>query len=224
MSLNHDEPSTERPTRETGLAALVRESSCVWRERNLVVIRRGHPLPPVCLISGEATTQWIPCLFHWREKAFKPVGGGRIALVFGLLRYYFKHVWKARLDIPMSDALFRKRRIGWVFFALAGLLGVATAAGVLFGQWWIDTMPRGPERERLTHWLIPGVGMGGGVLTTCFGLLSHKLMPMPTQLLKVIRITETHVWLSGAAPSYLAACSSHEMPLSRTDARDVDAS
>jgi hypothetical protein len=196
------------------VANVVGDSPYVWRERNLVVIRRGHPLPPVCLLSGELATHIVRCVFHWQEQAFRP-RGGHFGLIATLFWHYYKHVWKAVLDIPMSDSLWRKRRVGWIFAVLAGLFGLATAFGVFFGQLWIDTLPHGPTREWLTHVAIPCAAIGGGVLLLAFGLLSNKFMPMPTVRLKVIRITETEVWLSNVAPSYLAACSRREIPLGK---------
>lgn len=46
--------------------------------------------------------------------------------------------------------------------------------------------------------------LSNGLLTGLASIGSYYIMPMPTVRLKPVRITQTHIWLTGAAPEYLA--------------------
>jgi hypothetical protein len=175
----------------------------LWREGNVLVIERDRPLPDVCWLSGEPATRRIACLFHWSPERFAPTHG-ELVMVAEAIRYYVADVQKARIDVPLADDLCRKRVAGWINFTLAAVCAVATIAGLLLGQAWIDGLPKGPQRQALNTWLVPGIALGGFGLMGVFACLSYYRMPMPTARLKPTRITETHVWLSGAAPSLLA--------------------
>lgn len=177
-------------------------SPYLWREGNVLVVQRDRPLPDVCWLSATSATRRISCWFHWSPQTFAPTHGGVVMVVEALI-YYFKDVSKARIEVPMADSLCRKRVFGWICLWLAALTVVVTVPALLLGQLWIDAMPKGPERQTLDTWLIPAIALGGFVLLSCFAMLSYYRMPMPTARLKPVRITETHVWLSGAPPSLL---------------------
>ena len=186
-----------RADRQTSNTTVPHESAGAWRDGDLVVVRRGVPLPPLCLLSGEPAAQTVKCYFHWQTR---PASGG----VGGLIRHYIQDVRKVWLNIPLSDRLLRRRRIGWALFALTAVLAVATLAGLVISQMQIARMPKGPELRWWKDIGVPLIAVGGFLLTGLAALGSYRIMPMPTQRLKATRIDDAYVWLSGAAPSYLA--------------------
>ena len=173
------------------------EASGAWRDEDLVVVLRGTPLPPLCLLSGEPATRTVKCYFHWQTR---PASGG----LGGLIRHYIQDVRKVWLDIPLSDRLLRRRRIGWALFALTAVLAIATLAGLVISQMQIARMPKDPEMRWWKDIGVPAIAAGGFLLTLLAALSSYKVMPMPTQRLRAVRIDDACVWLSGAAPGYLA--------------------
>jgi hypothetical protein len=179
------------------------DSPHLWREGDVLVVERDRPLPDICWLSATSATRRISCWFHWSAEPFVPTQGG-VVMVFESLLYYFKDVSRARIEVPMADTLCRKRVLGWICLWLTVLCAVATVAALLLGQAWIDAMPKGPERQALDVWAIPAIALGGFALLACFAMLSYYGMPMPTARLRPVRITETHVRLSGAPPALLA--------------------
>jgi hypothetical protein len=170
----------------------------VWREGDVLVVRREEPLPPICVFSGQPARRYVKCLFHWQER---PLAGGGVG---GLFWHYARDVWKVPLNVPLSDNLMRRRTIGWLLFGLTALLALATIGGLVGAQVYLSGLAAGPERKWWNDLGVPIIAMGG-VLLTCLAMIgSYKIMPMPTVRLKAVRASETHLWLSGAAPEYLA--------------------
>lgn len=121
-----------------------------------------------------------------------------------LLWQYARDVWKVPLSVPLAENLMRRRTIGWILFGLTAWLAVSTIGLLIAVQLQIGQMPAGPEREWWKDLGVPIIAMGG-VLLTCLAMIgSYKIMPMPTVRLKPVRATDTHLWLAGAAPEYLA--------------------
>jgi hypothetical protein len=141
-------------------------NSNAWRDGDLVVIRRGSPLPPLCMLSSEPATQTVKCYFHWQSR--RPTSGG----LAGLLRHYVKDVQKVWLDIPLSDRLMRRRPIGWALFALTGALAIATLAGLVVSQVQIAQMPAGAEKQWWNDIGVPALAVGGFLLTGLSALAS----------------------------------------------------
>ena len=48
------------------------------------------------------------------------------------------------------------------------------------GQQWIDSLPKGPERNFYNHWGIPAIAFGGFGLIAACSCVSYYTMPMPT--------------------------------------------
>jgi hypothetical protein len=170
----------------------------VWREGDVLVVRRDRQLPPICVLSGQPAQRRVPCLFHWNER---PIAGGG---PLGLVRHYWQNVWKAKLDIPLAEPLMFRRKIGWLLFALTAVMAVAWIGGLVGIQAYIASMPDGPDKKEWRDLGPPIVALGGLVLVAIPFLASYYVMPMPTVRLKPLRITDECVWLSGAAKEYLA--------------------
>lgn len=175
-----------------------------FRDANVAVIDRRCPLPDVCILSGAAASRRVRVLFHFR--ATHLIGGtGHADTLLEGLRYYFQDVPKALLQLPMADALCRRRAWGWFFLVLTFVMAVATIVGLIVSQQAIDALPAGPQKKSLNDWLVPTIAFGGFALLAVCSAFSYYIMPMPTVRLKVHNITETHVWLEGAAPEFLDA-------------------
>jgi hypothetical protein len=169
----------------------------VWREADIVVVRRDRPLPPLCLFTGQPAEQRVACLFHWNER---PMAGGGFQ---SLLQHYWQNVWKAKLDIPLAPPLMARRKIGWLLFALTAVMALVMIGGVVGIQVYIASLPDGPTKKQWKDMGPPVAALGGFVLTAIPFLASYKIMPMPTVRLKPVRITSEQVWLAGAAKEYL---------------------
>ncbi len=181
---------------DTGSTAVSGELAA-WREGDVLVVRRDRPMPPVCVFTGQPAVRTVKCLFHWQEKP--PAGG-----IGGLALNYARDVWKVPLAVPLADDLMRRRTIGWILFGLTAWLGISTIALLIGAQVYLGGLPAGPEKKWWNDLGVPIIAMGG-VILTCFAMLgSYKIMPMPTVRLKPVRADDKHLWLTGAAPEYLA--------------------
>ena len=172
------------------------------REGELLVVARNQPLPELCWFTGETAQRRVTCLFHWHPR---PFGGGTpgLGLVIESLRYYLQDVHKVRIDVPMTLGLYRKWVRGWIFVGISFLFAVATVVALLLVQQWIDSLPKGPERQALNTWLIPAIAFGGFALIALFSCIPYYTMPMPTARFKPTRLTDTHLWLSGLPEEFL---------------------
>jgi hypothetical protein len=169
-----------------------------------VTIDRSRPVPGICILTGERTSKHIRCLFHWKTTPFHAGIGPIEALIEGL-RFYFQDVPKAVLQVPVSESLYRRRNAAIVLIGVAVLATVATCLGLLFGQQWIDAMPKGPQKKQLNDLLIPALAFGGfGIIAPC-ALLAGRWMPGLTTKLKVEEITATHIRLSGVCTEFRQA-------------------
>ena len=174
----------------------------VWREGDLVVVRRGGSLPPICVLSGKPATGTVRCYFHRQERPISAPSP------LGLLYHYWKHVSKATIDLPMADDLLRARRIGWALFAMAAALAITTVAGLFLAQTLISRMPAGSDKRWWNDLGVPIIAFGGFAMVSLAAYGSYRIMPMPTRQLKVRQIDPTHIRLSGASPEYLAQLTS----------------
>jgi len=174
------------------------DSDSVWREGDIVVVRRDRPLPPLCLFTGQPAQHRVKCIFHWQERPIEASG------VIGLVRHYSQNVWKAKLEIPLAEPLMARRQAGWLLFALSVVLSIATVGGVVGFQAYIGSLPEGAAKKQWNDLGPPAVALGGFLLTAVAALASYQIMPMPTVRLKPVRITQEYVWLQGAAKEFLA--------------------
>ncbi len=169
-----------------------------------VTIDRSLPLPDICVLTGEQTSKRIRCLFHWKTTPFHAGVGPIEALVEGL-RFYVQDVPKAVLQVPVCEAVYRRKNRAIVLIGIAVLATIATCLGLLFGQQWIDAMPKGPQKKRLNDFLIPAIAVGGFGLILPSALLANRWMPGLTTKLKVEEITATHIRLSGVCREFRQA-------------------
>lgn len=154
-------------------------------------------MPPICVLSGEPSTRTVRCYFQWQERPIAQPS------VLGLVRHYLQDVRKAAIDLPMSDRLLRRRRIGWTLFGLATLLSVGTIACLAVVQMAIPGMPDGVQKRWWRDIGVPLVAAGGSLLTGLAAWGCYAIMPMPTKRLKVGHIDRDEVRLAGASPDYL---------------------
>jgi hypothetical protein len=174
------------------------DSPTVWREGEIVVVRRDRPLPPICLFTGQPAQRRVSCLFHCQQEPLAATGP------LGLAWHYWRNVTRARLEIPLAEPLMRRRQIAWVLYALTAALALATIGGLIGMQAYLAGLPAGPTKKQWHDVGPPAVALSGFLLTGLAALASYKIMPMPTVRLMPVRITSECVWLTGVAKEYLA--------------------
>lgn len=172
--------------------------------RETVTIDRSLPLPDICVLTGEQTSKRIRCLFHWKTTPFHAGAGPIEALVEGL-RFYVQDVPKAVLQVPVSESVYRRRNLAIILIGVAVLATIATCLGLLFGQQWIDAMPKGPQKKQLNDFLVPAIAVGGFGIILPSALLANRWMPGLTTKLNVEEITATHIRLSGVCREFRQA-------------------
>ena len=148
------------------------EELAVWREGDVVVVRRDRELPLICMLSGQAAARTVKCYFHWQER---PAPGTPL----GLVRHYVQDVWNVTLDIPLAGDLLRRRRIGWMLFALTVALAIATVACLVVAQMQIAQMPARADKQWWNDLGVPILAVAGFLLTGLAGWGSYLNMPMP---------------------------------------------
>lgn len=166
-----------------------------------VTIDRSLPLPDICILTGEPTSKRIRCLFHWQVTTFH-AGAGPIQAIVEGLRFYVQDVPKAVLQVPVSESVYRRKNLALMLIGVAVLATVATCLGLLFGQQWIDAMPKGPQKQQLNDFLVPAIAVGGFAIILPSALLANHWMPGLTTKLKVEEITATHIRLSGVCNEF----------------------
>lgn len=167
----------------------------------VAILDRRLPLPDRCILSGESTQRKVSYLFHWKRDLFY-AGSSPVEALFRGVIFYFGNVPKATLALPLSRKLDWNRKLAWVLVGIAMLFAVATVIGLLVGQERINAMPAGPDKTFLNDWLIPGIALLGFAGIMAPSAIAYQIMPMPTKSLKVLQITESHVWLAGVAEEF----------------------
>src|SRR5262245_50319954 len=85
----------------------------VWRDRNLLVMHRDAPLPPICIRTGQAADEICTVKIRWR-----PAPGSATR--------------RMSMEVPLSrQCSFWQRRGKWIMFGLAAALVAAAVVAVL---------------------------------------------------------------------------------------------
>ena len=171
---------------------------------DIVTIDRSLPLPNVCILTGEETSKKIRCLFHWKTTPFH-AGVGPLETIIEGFRFYLQDVPKADLQVPVSKSIHRRRTLAILLIGITVVATIATCLALLFGQQWIDSMPKGPLQKQLNDFLIPGIALFGVAVILPSALLASKLMPGITTTLKVEQITASHIRLRGVSQEFRKA-------------------
>lgn len=160
----------------------------LFRERQLLVIRKGATLPPRCLFTNRPSEDILK-----RELTWHPRWLYVVAFIPGPLFYILAAVivrQKARLELPFTYEALQRRRLvllrGWI----GGLTGVAL---------WLSV----PILAVVNNWgdmlAATGASTGLGLIMISWFLTSrYSSIVVPT------RITKKFVWLRGVHPDYLA--------------------
>jgi hypothetical protein len=120
----------------------------VWRHRNVLVVLRQSPLPPICLKSGRPATQWLRRDLRWHEPwIFLTLLLGWLPgiLVYAILAY--NKTKRAALMMGLSDEWAARRRTRMITAAAIALAGIAAGvAGCLLNgerqnEGWLLLLP-----------------------------------------------------------------------------------
>jgi len=155
----------------------------IWRQGNLLVMRKGAVLPDRCVKSNVATQRKLKRSLSWHHPAIF------LSIIISLCVYVILAVIlskKAVIHIGLSDEWFGKRSraiiVGWCSVLLAAVMVIAGIALV--------------DRNDYFAILIV-IGVVVFLIGAIFGLTASRMVS-PT------RIDDTYVWLKGVNPEYLA--------------------
>ncbi|MBC7821449.1 MAG: hypothetical protein IAG10_31565 [Planctomycetaceae bacterium] len=169
-------------------ASETRRGQGVWRDGGVLVMCKDADLPARCVKTNESTDRTLRRQLYWHEPLYY-----LIAVLLGPLIYVIVALIvrkTADINVGLSPAGFSSRRwgiaIGWLSFLLGAVLffvGVANSA---------------PNRNPNNNWWIACVaGLVGGLVGIIVGVVKSRVVT-PT------KITDSHVWLKGVHPEYLA--------------------
>lgn len=155
----------------------------LWREGKLLVMDKRATLPPRCVKSNVPTNRTLKRSLSWHHPAIF------VTILAGLLIYVIIALLArktATIHIGLSDEWFAKRRMaifgGWMIVLASVAMFVA---GLIL-----------EDRSNNLILLVPisfVVFFGGAI----YGLIGSRMVA-PT------KITDTHVWLKGVHPDFLA--------------------
>lgn len=160
----------------------------LWRHGSVLVVLRQSPLPPICLKSGQAATQWLRRDLRWHELwIFLTLLLGFLPgiLVYAILAH--NKTKRATLMIGLSDEWAARRRMRMIIATVIALAGIAmgVAGCVLNGA------------RRNEGWLI--------LLPVAFFILIGAAIygKYACRLVWPQRITDQYVFLNGVHPCVL---------------------
>jgi hypothetical protein len=164
----------------------------VWRDDDLLVLRLGAQLPDRCIGTNEpADGGRIVVPLVWYPDSVRWAGLG------GTLPFLIVALWlrkSATIEVPVSRRWRRERRRSAVLAWTLALMGLAVfLAGKPLGD--LHTV----------NWPLMATGAALFVIGVCYGAIR-------LQTVGVVRMTDTHVWLSGANRRYLATLPQHRGP------------
>lgn len=156
----------------------------LWREGNLLVMHKAAPLPPICVKSGEAATQWLKRKLVWHPPwifALILLHVFLYAIVALILQK------RATIHIGLTDEWFARRRTRMLMAT-----GICLS-GILVGVAGIAMKNREPNSDYLMLLLPAMILLLGGLI---YGLIASRLVSAQ-------RITDQYIWLKGVHPSFL---------------------
>lgn len=155
----------------------------VWRDGNKLVMSKEAQLPYVCVKSNQPASGWLKRKLYWHHPAYY------LALLAGLLVFVVIALIvrkTANIQVALSDKWFRRRR--WAI--AGGWLGVIVGFGLLV----TGIANSAPGNSAV--FLIP-VGLLMFLIAAVAGAMNASIV-------RPSRITNTHVWLKGVHPEFLA--------------------
>lgn len=155
----------------------------VWRDGKLLVMSRKATLPFRCIKSNEPAANWLKRKFQWHR------GGIGMQLLVGALVYSML-AQKIKLQIALSERWSRRRR--WSI----GLAWASVFAGV--AMFVVGIIMAEQHRRAETNWAIMGIC---GLFLALIGPIVGAIM---AQLVALSKADDTHIWLKGVHPDYLA--------------------
>lgn len=153
----------------------------VWRDDKRLVMSRKATLPNRCVKSNELADGWLQRKYQWHQ------GGAVLQFLLGPLIYTVISQ-KIKIHVGLTDAWIRRRRwaiaIGWLSFAVGFVLFIIGLVNV-------------DQRGSSLIVLVP-IGLLVFLIGAIYGALRARMVTLA-------RATQTHIWLNGVHPDYLAS-------------------
>ena len=163
-------------------------STGVWRDGKRLIMRLGAELPMRCLLSNEPAVKRVRKSWSWHTPwLFLLAASPLIYIIVALIVRK-----KASIDLPVSTRILQKNRkvtrvtvcvcLGGVVLTILGVFLPAAGSHFL---------------SDVKLWM----GLGGVIVLVVGALVGLILL----NTLQPEKITNTHLWLKGVHPDYLAA-------------------
>lgn len=157
----------------------------VWRQGKLLVMHKHAQLPPYCVKSNQPVETHLPKKLQWHHPAIA------FTILAGLIVYVILAVIltkRANIQLPLTQE-WRSRRVKRITIAW-----IISLAGVACFPMGIVLMESSPDSVAPLMFLLGLFLFIGGLI---YAIVTVRLVALT-------RITDTHVWLKGVHPDYLA--------------------
>ncbi len=165
-------------------ASATRRGQGVWRDGSQLVMCKDAELPARCVKTNAPTDRTLRRQLAWHNPLFYAVlflVGPVIYIIVALIVQK-----KADIQVGLSPEGFRSRRwgiaIGWLSFFLGAVVFIVGVAN---------------SKPNNNWWIVIIAGLLGGLIGIIVGVIKSRVVS-PT------KITDSHVWLKGIHPDYLA--------------------
>jgi len=158
----------------------------LWRQGNLLVMEKEATLPNRCVKSNAPASRGLTRKLTWHHPAIYLVVLINI-IVYAIVAMIVQK--RATIVVGLSDEWFARRRraitIGWTALVLSGLLGCGGFMAAAINQ-------------------EDGLAAIAAVVTVVLGLSGIIYGMVGSRIVTPKRMTDTHIWLKGVHPEYLA--------------------
>lgn len=166
------------------LVAGGRRGQEAWRDGGQLVTLNDARLPKRCVKTNEPTDRTLRRKLTWHTPALYLIAVFLSPLIYIIVASIMQK--SADIKVGLSDEGFRSRRwgiaIGWLSFFLGAVVFVVGMS---------------KTDGRNDWWMVAVAGLLGGLIGIIVGVVKSRVVA-PT------KITDTHVWLKGVHPEYLA--------------------
>ena len=160
-----------------------------WRDRELLVVRKGAELTDRCLKCA-APTKGYRDRFSRTLSWHRPAWAALILVNWILyLLVYFMVRWQGRITVALCPLHWKKRRRAILRGWLAALLGIGTIIAA------VESL----DSRRISDF-YSGIGMTAGFVLILGGLIGGML---GSRVLVPKRMDRNFIWLSKVSPDYL---------------------